>query len=151
MCAVAGLIEQVGGSINHVKFHGALYNYSAQNEIVCDSAMKLLSQILPGIKVYGLHKTYHETYAEQYNLRFISEGFGDRAYQTSKKLVPRSHKGAIIDDPENVARQVGGFLHDSSVKCMNGSIEPMYVDTICIHGDHKRIDEVLPLLSETFR
>ena len=57
--------------------------------------------------------------------RFVAEGFADRRYRSDGSLVPRSEPGAVIDDLEEVGRQVLALAGREA-------------ETICLHGDDPR-------------
>ena len=73
--------------------------------------------------------------ATRAGLRTASEGFADRAYQPDGTLVPRQQAGALIHDPEAVVRRAVRMVREHTVEAIDGSIVPMAVDTICVHGD----------------
>jgi UPF0271 protein len=66
---------------------------------------------------------------------FIKEGFADRAYTREGLLVSRSHPGAVLSDPHEIAAQV--------------QVLAERVDSICIHGDSPGCVEIAALVRRT--
>lgn len=81
----------------------------------------------------GLAGTAHELIDEKHG--FLREGFADRRYTLNGLLVPRSKPNAILEDPEEIARQVL-------------QIAPR-VDSICLHGDTPHCLEFAELVNKT--
>lgn len=69
--------------------------------------------------------------------RVIREGFADRAYLPDGSLMPRSMPGSILEDPDEIRRQVLSLASD--------------VDSICLHGDTPGCLEFAELVYQTLR
>ena len=65
----------------------------------------------------------------------MSEAFADRGYRSDGALVPRSASGALLDDADAVAERAVSMVRDQQVVAVDGTIVPVRVDTICVHGD----------------
>ena len=50
-------------------------------------------------------------------------------------LLPRSESGAVLTDPDAVARQVRSLVTDGEVVASDGSRVAVSFATLCIHGD----------------
>jgi len=68
-------------------------------------------------------------------LRVAREAYGDRAYERDGSLVSRSKPGALLTDPEAVARRVMRMVTEGTVETVDGSEFRIQPDTICFHGD----------------
>jgi UPF0271 protein len=77
-------------------------------------------------------------------LQVANEGFPDRAYNPDGTLMSRSIKDAIIDSPEEVAK--------NAVKLIKNGIifgaKRVSVDTLCLHGDYIHAAENAKMLRE---
>ncbi|MDP2777139.1 MAG: LamB/YcsF family protein, partial [Anaerolineales bacterium] len=76
--------------------------------------------------------------------KVAGEGFPDRAYNPDGKLMSRNKPGAVIESPEEVAKNAlklvrYGILFGEKI---------VRVDTLCLHGDHPRAAENAKLLRE---
>ncbi|MDH5241889.1 MAG: LamB/YcsF family protein, partial [Gammaproteobacteria bacterium] len=76
---------------------------------------------LPGVAFVGLPGSELQNAANEGSLRFIGEGFVDRAYQANGQLVPRSEPGAVHDQLDRILSQAVSLVGK--------------VDTLCVHGD----------------
>ena len=128
------IAAEAGAKLNHVKPHGALYNESAKNETVAHAIAKAVFDLDPALILFGLSQSHSITQALEMGLRVANETFADRAYVEDGSLMPRSQKGAVHEDEEQVVQQVldvrNGFVRDSY-----GNKIFLSSDTICIHGD----------------
>ena len=114
---LASIAHAVGGSVAYVKPHGALYNRIADDEVQAAAVVAAVS----GLPLMGLPGSTSLRLAEAAGLPTIAEGFADRAYTASGRLVPRSEPGAVLSDPRDVGAQAVALL---------GSVE-----SICVHSD----------------
>ncbi len=83
----------------------------------------------------GLPYTNHEWIAQYCKVKFICEGFADRAYRPNGTLVPRSEPGAVLENPEEIKAQVLRLADQ--------------VDSICLHGDTPNCLEFAEMVYKT--
>ena len=83
------------------------------------------------------------TAAKSAGLRFRAEGFIDRRYRADGSLVPRGQAGAVIDDPAAASAQAMEILLERKVTSMSGSVFPIEIGTLCVHGDSDSALEIL--------
>ncbi len=119
--ALASIAEEQGASLRHVKPHGALYNDAVNDSVLADTIASAIVASVPDAALVGLPDSELQRAAVRHELRFISEGFIDRAYQSNGQLVPRSQPGAVHESLELVLPQAISLVGK--------------VDTLCIHGD----------------
>ena len=134
--ALKAMTEALGGRIQHVKPHGALYNEAAVNESVAKAIAEAVLQLDPELIFVGLAHSVMLEIARKLGLQTASEVFADRAYTVTGTLVPRSEPGAVIHNPEVCNQRVLQIIHDQTVKTVDGSEIHIKADTICIHGDN---------------
>ena len=72
---------------------------------------------------------------QEVGLKVVYEAFPDRAYTTEGNLVPRNQSGAVIKDPEVVSKRALKMAKEGKVVAVDGTIIPMEVETLCVHGD----------------
>jgi UPF0271 protein len=133
--ALAGFAAALGGRLNHVKAHGALYNLAAKDRTLADAIARAVHDVDPGLVLFGLAGSEMIGAAQRVGLRCASEVFGDRTYQDDGSLSPRSLPGAMIEDAEVAAAQVKRMVTEGVVRSMRGKDVPVQADTLCIHGD----------------
>lgn len=105
----------------HVKPHGALYNDAATDRGLAEIVVAASVQAVPDAAMVGLPGSELQAATERAGVRFIAEGFVDRAYQEDGRLVPRSKPGAVHESLEQITAQAVALVGT--------------VDTLCIHGD----------------
>ena len=113
------IVKTAGGTLNHVKPHGALYNTSAKNEAVAKAIAKAVKDIDPSLILFGLKNSLSIAAGNAEGLKTAEEAFADRRYESDGSLTPRSQPGACFTDVQDVLDQV----------------EKIKADTWCIHGD----------------
>lgn len=134
--ALKAMTEAMGGKLQHVKAHGALYNEAAVNESVAKAIAEAVFQLDPDLIFVGLAHSVMLEIAKKLGLQTASEVFADRAYTASGTLVPRSEPNAVIDNEELCNRRVLQMLNEQTVHTIDGSEIRIKADTICIHGDN---------------
>jgi UPF0271 protein len=106
-----------GTVVRYVKPHGALYHRvlddEDQSQAVLEGSGALAVLTMPG---------HLATYAEQSGRVVRWEGFPDRAYDGSGRLVDRSVPGSVLSEEGAIVAHALG-LADS-------------VDSLCLHGDN---------------
>src|SRR5690606_37734261 len=73
--------------------------------------------------------------ARTLQLPIILEAYADRAYQADGLLVPRSHEGAVIHDPDLIVARCLRLARSGEILAVDGTILPSKAQSICVHGD----------------
>ena len=68
-------------------------------------------------------------------LPFVREAFLDRGYLPDGSLVPRREPGALLDDPDRVARRAVRLATDGRVETVDGTVIVADAASLCVHGD----------------
>ncbi len=136
------LCETEGATINHVKLHGALYNYAAKDAPTADAVVEAILQTKVRPKLYVQHNSVLHRKAENL-LPLEFEAFIDRRYNEDLSLVSRSEAGALIDNPEAAWKQLFKMISEKKVSTANESNKPITASTYCIHGDNQHSVEIL--------
>jgi len=121
--------------LHHVKPHGALYNMAARDAGLAKAIAEAIRDFDPDLIVYGPGNSYSIKEAKAAGLRTAPEVFADRAYLDDGSLMPRSQKGAVIEDDKKAMEQVLQMVQKKTVVTHSGKEIPIFADTICIHGD----------------
>jgi UPF0271 protein len=137
--ALQGLAKAAGTSIHYVKPHGALYNTIAAIKAI-DPELTLLA--LAGAPIVQQ--------ARQAGLRVVCEAFADRAYSADGSLVNRRLPGAVIHDPEVIAKRMLRLVKDRVIESIDGVEITIEADSICIHGDNATSVATARVLKEAF-
>jgi len=145
--ALKSMAEALGGKLNHVKLHGALYNDLAINYKMAMVACKAIYSISPDLIFVGLANSEMINAANDIGLKVANEVFADRAYNDDGTLVSRSEKDAVITDKDICLNQIHQLVKEKTIKTINGKVIPMHADTICVHGDNEHAIEFVKALN----
>jgi UPF0271 protein len=135
IAALKGIAESLGGRLNHIKPHGALYNQASKNPTTAEAIARAVRALDPMLVLVGLSGSTSIVEAERLGLTTASEAFGDRTYQPDGSLTPRRNANAMIEDADAAAAQVLSMVRDRSVTAVTGERIDIKADTVCIHGD----------------
>ncbi|MFV8075394.1 LamB/YcsF family protein, partial [Enterobacter cloacae complex sp.6730661] len=75
------------------------------------------------------------SWAQEAGLNVVAEAFADRAYNSDGTLVSRKLAGAVLHDPELVAKRMLQLVNDGGVIAIDGQFTPIEAGSICVHGD----------------
>ena len=135
IAALAGFARAAGVELKHVKAHGALYNMAARDRRLSDAIARAVLSFDSSLVLFGLAGSVMLAAGRDAGLRVAAEGFADRMYEPDGSLTPRSRPGAVVEDPADVARRAVRMVRDGAVITSAGSVLPLQIDTICVHGD----------------
>jgi 5-oxoprolinase (ATP-hydrolysing) subunit A len=124
-----------GAPVAYVKPHGALYNRVVSDHEQASSVAagtRLADSTLP---VLCLPDSAMHVEAQRAGLPVINEAFVDRAYTATGTLVPRSIPGAVITDPQQVARRAVALAREGRVTTLDGESVSIRARSLCVHGD----------------
>jgi len=142
------LCHDNNASLEYVKPHGALYHDMMEKILVLDAicrAIKAVDESLKlvvqaGVKNFGEGELALAKIGcpgvKNTNITFLHEVFADRGYD-GVEMLPRSEKGAVLDNTGTIVKQYQRFLSEKSFK----------IDTICFHSDNLASVEALRLLN----
>ncbi|MBY0597510.1 5-oxoprolinase subunit PxpA [Bacillus bingmayongensis] len=136
--ALDGFIRAAGGSMHHVKPHGALYNMAALDQEIADAIAKAIHNINPNLFLYGLANSRFVQAAKKYEVKLVQEAFADRTYQPDGTLTSRTEENALIKGEEEAIKQVLQMVQEGNVQAVDGNHVSINAQTICIHGDGER-------------
>ena len=135
IAAVAGLARAAGAELRHVKPHGALYNRAAQDERLADSIARAVRRFSSELVLVGLAGSRLVDAGRAAGLAVAAEAFPDRAYEPDGSLRSRRLPGAVLTDSAAIAARAVAMARDGAVTTTDGTVIPLRVDTLCLHGD----------------
>jgi len=133
--ALAAIVKAEGGTLAHVKPHGALYNQAVKEPELAAAIVDAVRRFDPGLRFFGLAGSGMIGAAERAGLKPVEEVFADRGYMPDGSLVPRSQPGALIEDEEQSLAQTLSLVRDHQVRAIDGSLVAVNAQTVCLHGD----------------
>ncbi|MEN9298954.1 MAG: hypothetical protein RLZZ429_1267 [Bacteroidota bacterium] len=129
------LVFALGGKLQHVKPHGALYNMSARDLSLASAIANAIKDIDESLILFGLSGSKSIEAADLIGLRTANEVFADRTYTNEGTLTPRQQSGALITETVAMEQQVLQMIREQQVMSLQGKKISLKADTICIHGD----------------
>jgi 5-oxoprolinase (ATP-hydrolysing) subunit A len=133
--ALDAIARSEGAILRHVKPHGALYNQAETDGTLADAIIVAVRAFDPKLRLIGRAGSALADAAAAVGHPFTPEAFADRRYRADGSLLPRSQTGAVLTDPEEVARQVLSLVTRGEVVASDGSHLPIAFETLCLHGD----------------
>ena len=133
--ALEAFARIAGSRLRYVKPHGALYNAIVHHEAQAEAVAEAVRRYDPTLPVLGLPGSVWLAVAEGAGLTPVAEAFADRAYTPEGTLVSRKEPGAVLHDPEVIARRTIAMATGEPIKDINGDPLTLAPDSICVHGD----------------
>ncbi|MDX6041484.1 LamB/YcsF family protein [Scandinavium lactucae] len=133
--ALQGLAAAAGTRVRYVKPHGALYNTIAHDERQARAVIDALLALDNSFSLVALAGSPLIGWAQASGIHTVAEAFADRAYHRNGTLVSRRAAGAVIHDPQEVARRVVQMVTEGGVTSVEGEFTVIRADSVCIHGD----------------
>jgi UPF0271 protein len=133
--ALEAMVRAEGGTMHHVKPHGALYNKAATDTRYAEAIAQAVAKVNDQLILYGMSGSALIRAGQALGLRTASEVFADRTYQDDGTLTPRNLPGALIHNKDQAVQQVLQMVIEQKVTTQSGKEIPIQADTICIYGD----------------
>lgn len=95
-----------GSRVSYVKPHGALYHSAGAGRDLADAVIAAMIDFDPALVLLGPAGTELEHAAVAAGVRFVGEGFADRAYTETGGLAPRHVPGAVLPAHDAVEQAV---------------------------------------------
>ena len=133
--AAQAMARAAGGSVRHLKLHGALSNMASADAELAQACYEAALEVAPDIIIMGLAATAMEDVARRLKCRWAGEIFADRAYNADGTLVDRKLPGAMIHDPDEAAANMVAMVREGAILTGDGERLETRIDTICVHGD----------------
>lgn len=147
--ALDGFVKALGGKMQHVKPHGALYNMAAEDYKLARAIAEAVYLVDSELILMGLAGSELIRAGKDVGLQTASEVFADRRYTKEGKLVSRTEKNAVIEDKDEAVSQIIDIVQNGKIKTVDGSEINIEADSICVHGDNAEAVELVKYLRET--
>jgi UPF0271 protein len=135
--------KQLNVPMHHIKPHGALYNFAAENEGTAILIVDLLLEHFHDTILYCPPQSVIADLANLKGLPIQREVFADRGYQDDLSLLPRQHPNALLTDVAAVLQHVESIVNQQSIKTISGMLIPIQAETLCVHGDNPNAYDIL--------
>ncbi|MGB3593085.1 MAG: 5-oxoprolinase subunit PxpA [Ornithinimicrobium sp.] len=129
MCRVAGT------RVRYVKPHGALYHAVVDDEEQARALVEAISAYDSSLPLMGQTGSASLRRAAAAGMSTVTEAFADRGYTTQGRLIPRGREGALLQDPQEVARRMVRLATEGVIEAEDGNDIHVDARSICTHGD----------------
>ena len=150
ICAIKSITESLGGKLNHVKVHGALYNRAWSDINVAEIILKSIHKIDPSLIVFAPFNSCMADLSIKHGLTLKNESFADRLYTDAGRLSSRDISGSTLETPEKILAQVEQILNGKIITNSGRSLD-IKSDTICFHSDNANVVDALILVKSKFK
>lgn len=137
--ALEGICRALGGRVQYVKPHGALYNDMMRDARQLRAVFKAVSAYEGELRLMLMSQRDNATalaLSAEFGVPVWFEAFADRAYDPAGHLVSRSLPGAVHHDAKTVIDQALTLARGEDLTASDGSALHLLADTICVHGDN---------------
>ncbi|MEH6692079.1 MAG: 5-oxoprolinase subunit PxpA [Pseudorhizobium pelagicum] len=133
--ALQGLATAAGTRVTYVKPHGALYNTIAFDTRQAADVIAAILAVDASLALVALAGSPLVAQAKAAGLTVVAEAFADRGYTAEGALVSRREAGAVLHDPDMIAKRMVRLVQDGVVEAIDGTLTKIDAQSICVHGD----------------
>ncbi|MCP2276703.1 LamB/YcsF family protein [Nocardia amikacinitolerans] len=132
--ALDAFAKAAGDRVRYVKPHGALYHAAAADGELAEALLTAMTEYDTELALLGPSGTELEAAATEAKIRFVGEGFADRAYTPTGLLAPRGLPGAVLHADEAVAQAIS-IATTGKARTVDGGDVAVSAASLCVHGD----------------
>ncbi|QHW33330.1 5-oxoprolinase subunit PxpA [Paenibacillus rhizovicinus] len=133
--ALDAFVRAAGGTLRHVKPHGALYHMAGREPELAEAFVRAVRVYDPALILYAQSGSVLLSEAERQGVRGAAEVFADRTYRTDGSLTPRTQPNAVLQSAEEALAQTLDIIASGHVTTSDGTRIALQGDTVCLHGD----------------
>ncbi|MBT4614680.1 MAG: 5-oxoprolinase subunit PxpA [Flavobacteriaceae bacterium] len=138
--ALRTILIQENVDLNHIKPHGALYNFASNDKETARIIIDLTKEI--NTKLYTPYSSLISKMAREEGVKICNELFIDRNYNSNLTLVSRDNPNALIENSNEMFKHVYNIINNKIISVDKKEISVEF-DTLCIHGDNPNAIELL--------
>lgn len=142
------VVENEGGTLHHIKPHGALYNDIAKNSALATTFLEAILPFKNKTVLYVPFESEIEKQALKQGYSIVYEVFADRNYNNNLSLVNRSLSNAVITDVEQIRNRIQEIIEFGFVTAINGEKIPIKGETFCVHSDTNNAAKIVKSLAK---
>lgn len=148
--ALSAIAKAKGVKLQHVKPHGAMYNMAAKGRELSDAIADAICDFDSSLILLALSGSEMIHSAAEKGIKYASEVFADRAYESDGTLRPRGLEGAMIEDENEAIQRVVRMIKEGKVKSYSGEDVELQAHSVCVHGDGVKALEFVKALRKAF-
>jgi UPF0271 protein len=148
VAALAEMVRIAGGTLQHVKLHGALYHMAGEDETIAVAVSQAVADLDGRILLYAAPNSELCVAGQKKGLRVIREAFADRTYEPNSRLSERGLPGAVISEQATAVNQALSIVREKKVCTRTGAVIPLQAETLCVHGDNEHAIALLSAIRQ---
>lgn len=148
--ALGAFAKANGVRMQHVKPHGAMYNMAAKNPALSAAIVDAIKDYDSDLILLALSCSEMIKAAKEKGLKYASEIFADRAYESDGTLRARKLEGAMITDENEAISRVIRMIKEGKVKAYSGEDIDIEAHSVCVHGDGEKALDFVRALNRAF-
>ena len=133
-------------ALDHIKLHGALYNFSVVDVDTASTVVELMKKNYPDKILYVPYGSLISELALEKNIKINYEVFLDRNYNDDLSLVSRSKNNSMILDHNKMLNRLKNVIIGNKIQTVNGNYKKIIGDTFCVHGDSPKMSVIIKSL-----
>ena len=133
-------------TLDHIKLHGALYNFSVVDIDKASTVVELIKNNYPDKILYVPYGSLISELALENNIKINYEVFLDRNYNDDLSLVSRSKNNSMILDHNKMLNRLKNVIIGNKIQTVNGNYKKIIGDTFCVHGDSPKMSVIIKSL-----
>jgi 5-oxoprolinase (ATP-hydrolysing) subunit A len=137
--ALKAFVEAEGGSLGHVKPHGALYGMCSVDSKLAGAIAHATADVDRNLLLLLLSDDVAPAVRE-HGVRLVPEAFVDLEYEPDGKLIIEPVK--LAWDPERVAKRAVRLAREGKIESQDGGELTISAQTVCLHGDAPNAVEI---------
>ena len=134
------IMIQENVDLNHIKPHGALYNFASNDKETARIIINLTKEMKT--KLYVPYSSLISEMAIKAGVKICNELFIDRNYNSNLTLVSRGNSNALIENTNEMFKHVYNIINNKIIS-INKKERSVEFDTLCIHGDNPNVIKLL--------
>ena len=138
-----GIARGLETSLSHIKLHGALYNFSANDLETASIIIELMKSKYSDKTLYVPYGSLISGLAIENNIKIYYEVFLDRNYNNDLSLVSRENNNSMILDYQKMLKRLENVINYNKIQTIGGDYKKILADTFCVHGDSLEIASVI--------
>ncbi len=148
--ALGAFAEASGVKMSHVKPHGAMYNMAAKNKELSNAIADAVKDYDDSLILLALSGSEMIKAAKAKGIKYASEVFADRAYESDGTLRARKLEGSMITDENEAINRVIRMIKEGKVTSYTGEDIDIEAHSVCVHGDGEKALDFVRALNKAF-
>ena len=148
--ALGSFAKANGVKMSHVKPHGAMYNMAAKNAELSNAIVDAVKDYDDSLILLALSGSEMIKAAKSKGIKYASEVFADRAYESDGTLRARKLEGSMITDENEAINRVIRMIKEGKVTSYTGEDIDIEAHSVCVHGDGEKALDFVRALNKAF-